>query len=75
MIEKIVPVRCGCGGYPVLCKGRHYEYYWVECSRCGIGTIGKTHRGQNSEAEAVEMWNNAMGAKWRPLIESWKKVE
>lgn len=60
-----LPVRCGCGGEANIYT---YEARWkktedgyqrsVGCLKCGIAT-----QLYDTEAEAVQAWNRAMGAK------------
>ena len=55
-MDELKPVRCGCGGeanWDCL-DGKHQ----VGCLDCGICT-----KSYDTEAEAVEAWNTAMGAK------------
>ena len=48
---------CGCGGEASLCCGfEHRDIYSVECNKCGICTCV-----YDTEAEAIEAWNKAMG--------------
>ena len=59
MSEELKPVRCGCGGEAEVCRGTsNPAYFWVECKGCH--TMGAM---KLSEAEAVQTWNKAMGAK------------
>lgn len=54
------PVRCGCGGEASVKKHTFYRalpLYSVKCDRCGIQVPSR-----NTEAEAVQVWNKAMGA-------------
>lgn len=64
MSEELKLVRCGCGGEAILqfCES---GYSWnrsrgfcVECTKCQIKTID-----YQTEAEAVQIWNKAMGVK------------
>ena len=51
------PTRCGCGGEARI--GKIYGDAWtVECTECGLQS-----GCYDTEAEAVEAWNKAMGAK------------
>ena len=51
------PVRCGCGGEAVIHE-QEYGEFDVYCPMCFITTDD-----YNTEAEAIEAWNRAMGAK------------
>ena len=60
MTDKLTPVRCGCGGEAQV---RDYSrfggaFILVECERCGTQTDLYP-----TEAEAIQAWNRAMGAK------------
>ena len=59
MNDELKPIRCGCGGEPYLLGN-----YSVLCSKCFI----KTDR-ENSEAEAIKVWNTAMGTDTRKIAE------
>ena len=51
------PVKCGCGGEARI--GKIYGDAWtVECTECGIQS-----GCYDSEAEAIEAWNRAMGGR------------
>lgn len=54
--EEMKPVRCGCGGKAEI--RYQSDMYGVRCSKCFIW-----NGGFNTEAEAIEAWNKAMGAK------------
>lgn len=59
-LHEIKPVRCGCGGEAKIdkiqsVKGNRYS---MICQKCLISTAYK----YNTEAEAIEAWNRAMGA-------------
>ena len=61
-MSELKPVNCGCGGEAKVYDNevRHefgISHYVVECRKCGIITKWK-----NTEAEAVQAWNKAMGA-------------
>ena len=62
MTDKLTPVRCGCGGEAVLCESDKYDSfnftYMIYCKACGI-----TSDVYDTEAEAVQAWNRAMGGK------------
>ena len=53
------PVRCGCGGEAILqiIKANIYEHWYrILCPSCYVQT-----KAYYSEAEAIEVWNRAMG--------------
>ena len=53
------PVNCGCGGEAhVYNCVPNFAWYAVKCKACGMETSS-----YHTEAEAVETWNRAMGAK------------
>ena len=57
-----LPVRCGCGGEARVVKHEYYmcsPTYGVTCYKCGTAT----NQGFDTESEAIEAWNRAMGAK------------
>ena len=59
-MDELKPVRCGCGGEAKVVKHEYYECsptYGVTCYKCGTAT----NQGFDTEAEAVEVWNCAMG--------------
>lgn len=56
MTDELKPVRCGCGGEAK--HGYHAGFNCVWCEDCGIST-----RDYDTEAEAIQAWNRAMGAK------------
>ena len=58
MTDELKAVRCGCGGEAVAIGDADNNIYFVKCDKCWIST-DLFH----SEAEAVEVWNKAMGAK------------
>lgn len=59
MTEKLKPVPCGCGGEAEVKLWAEPETpYVVMCHKCGIVT-----EDFPTEAEAIEVWNRAMGAK------------
>ena len=59
MTEELKPVRCGCGGEAtVRTYGEPETPYCIQCVRCGITTLG-----YETEAEAIEAWNKAMGER------------
>lgn len=65
MTDELKPVRCGCGGEAVLETDHDtiqpvapIDWKRVRCNKCNIRTTWR-----KSEAEAIEAWNRAMGAK------------
>ena len=62
MSDELKPVRCGCGGETEidchLGDLNRCNLYYVYCHKCRI-----TSANYHSEAEAIEAWNKAMGAK------------
>lgn len=57
------PVRCGCGGEPIVGHIEKTSYlpkdrWYIGCPECDICT--KTY---DTEAEAIEAWNKALSAK------------
>ena len=61
MTDELKPVRCGCGGEAVLCESDKYDSfdftYMIYCKACGISSDV-----YDTEAEAIQAWNTAMGA-------------
>ena len=57
MSEELKPVNCGCGGEAKVDQTDGYDEYQVYCPKCFMssGTF-------NTEAEAIQAWNKAMGA-------------
>ena len=60
----IEPIKCGCGGeakvetdHDTLVPGEPIEWKRVVCDSCNIRTTWR-----RTEAEAVTVWNRAMGA-------------
>ena len=52
-------VRCGCGG-----KAEAYEiHFWGKCYVCECTECGLTTKPKDTEAEAIEAWNTAMGQR------------
>ena len=69
MTEELKPVRCGCGGEAVV---RHIEKtsnlpkdrWYIGCPKCDICT-----GLYDTEAEAVQAWNKAMGVTHEKAID------
>lgn len=55
--SQLKPVPCGCGGEAVVHE-QEYGEYEVYCPRCFITTDD-----YDTEAEAIEAWNRAMGER------------
>ena len=64
MNEELKPVRCGCGGEAKVQRVRTLKSHLivVMCTKCEIATNYYTN-----EAEAVHVWNTAMGSTRRLL--------
>lgn len=59
MNDKLKPVRCGCDGEArTELSGEPFAPWIVKCPICGIRT-----ELQDTEAEAIEAWNRAMGER------------
>ena len=63
MSDELKPVRCGCGGDVAVLVGEDEFHRWglgyrVKCWKCGIQTQQK-----RTKAEAIELWNLAMGGQ------------
>ena len=62
MESELTPVRCGCGGEAIVGSWWRYSVcrrvYAVSCAKCGIQI-----KPCDTEAEAVEAWNRAMGER------------
>lgn len=62
MTDELKPVNCGCGGEAVandyIDRYENKTEYFVHCVKCGICSAD-----YDTEAEAVQAWNRAMGAK------------
>ena len=56
MTDELKPARCGCGGEAEVLHPSYTYCMVVMCHKCGIKTPY-----MNSEAEAIEAWNRAMG--------------
>ena len=59
MSEELKPVRCGCGGKAVI----YVTHWWGKCYVCECEECGTTTKPCDTEAEAVEAWNRAMGER------------
>ena len=59
----IEPVNCGCGGEARVIM-LIPEVYAVECSKCYI----RTGSSACTEAEAIKVWNKAMGADVNSVV-------
>jgi hypothetical protein len=60
MTDEMKPVRCGCGGEPVVGHIEKTSYlpkdrWYIGCPKCDICT-----GIYDTEAEAIEAWNRAM---------------
>ena len=71
MSEALKPVRCGCGGEPVVGHIEKTSYlpkdrWYIGCPKCDICT-----GLYDTEAEAIEAWNRAMGVTWQKLAQTW----
>ena len=59
MSDELKPVRCGCGGKSqVFFPFTNNSVYMIECKKCGICTSA-----YETEAEAIQAWNTAMGER------------
>ena len=56
MNNELKPVRCGCGGEPVIWHN-FSGLTFLSCKSCEI-----TSKGYDNHFEAIEAWNRAMGA-------------
>jgi hypothetical protein len=72
------PVRCGCGGEPVVGHIETSGRWYIGCPDCDICT-----GLYNTEAEVVQAWNKAMGADkvdeliehiWREKLDTREKI-
>lgn len=57
MTEEPKPVHCGCGGEAKVHGGGDISTF-IRCQKCKIET-----KFYDTEAEAIEVWNRAMGAE------------
>ena len=62
MTDELKPVRCGCGGSPIIRNERGKAVY-VQCVSCGTRSI------ETNRAEAITAWNRAMGERTAKAIE------
>ena len=63
MNEELKPVNCGCGGEAKIYSWNEEDdvqsiHYHTICMNCGIET-----NAYDTEIEAIEAWNRAMGAE------------
>ena len=63
MTDELKPVRCGCGGEPVVGHIKKTSYlpkdrWYIGCPKCDICT-----GIYDTEAEAITTWNKAMGER------------
>ena len=62
MSQRNEPVNCGCGGEAKVYDCDKYDsfsmLYWVSCEKCDITTDS-----YDSEEEAIDAWNKAMGER------------
>lgn len=64
----IEPIRCGCGGEAkVFFPFANNSVYMIECKKCGICTSA-----YDTEAEAITVWNRAMGKRSAKVTDTWK---
>ena len=61
------PVRCGCGGEAEVTFESSSLYYTVHCKKCETETYL-----YDSEAEAIQAWNRAMGERTVKVEDTWK---
>lgn len=64
MTDELKPVRCGCGGEAKVEEWVGRWYVRCQKSNCLIST-----KNCDTEAEAIEAWNRAMGTNTRRLLE------
>ena len=70
MTDELKPVRCGCGGETEVIKHTFHgasPSYGVECTNCHA----ESWQFYNTEAEAIEAWNRAMGGTWQKHAQTW----
>ena len=76
VINKMEPVKCGCGGEAVVEKHQLYEeqienMFIVRCTKCDIQTSP-----EYKKEKAIETWNRAMGtAEKCSTVERTAKIE
>lgn len=66
------PVKCGCGGEAEIIKHTFHKLspsYGIECTNCHA----ESWQFYNTEAEAIEAWNTAMGE--RTAKAEWSEVD
>ena len=59
MEKELKPVKCGCGGEAVI----YVTHWWGECYVCECEECGTASRPCTTEAEAITVWNRAMGER------------
>ncbi len=69
MSEKLKPVRCGCGGEPVVGHIKKTSYlpkdrWYIGCPKCDICT-----GLYDTEAEVITAWNTAMGERTAKVVD------
>ena len=57
MTNELKPVNCGCGGEAVV----YVTHWWGKCYVCQCDDCGMSTKPCDTEAEAIEAWNKAMG--------------
>ena len=68
--KKEEPVRCGCGGEAVI----YVTHWWGKCYVCECEECGTESRPCDTEAEAIEAWNRAMGERTAKVDAGHKSV-
>ncbi len=69
MTDELKPVRCGCGGEAHVMQPSYTHCHVVMCPKCGIKTAF-----MNTEAEAIEAWNRAMGERKAKVVSIEKPI-
>ena len=75
MNEELKPVRCGCGGEPVVGHIKKTSYlpkdrWYIGCPKCDICT-----GLYDTEAEVITAWNKAMGERTAKVVTAGKPIE
>jgi len=65
MSDELKPVRCGCGGEAVI----YVTHWWGKCYVCECEECGTASRPCNTEVEAIQAWNKAMGWRKAKVVE------